>query len=93
MRRFDIEITPHSRCWRNRIPEVDGLIRAGSRDQAEMMARGHIAVSIGARIAEVAVRVVPCVTDSTNRSRVAACAPAKPKLDGCVAPITNNLPR
>ena len=56
VRCFDIEITPHGRCWRIRIPEIDGLIKAGSRDQAEMLAREHIAVSIAARIAEVAVR-------------------------------------
>jgi hypothetical protein len=58
LRRFDIDITPHGRCWRIRISEIDELIKAGSRDQAEMLAREHIAVSIGTRIAEVAVRVV-----------------------------------
>ena len=58
VRCFDIEIAPESRCWRVHIPEIDGLIKAGSRDEAEMMAREHIAVTIGAPIAEVAVQVV-----------------------------------
>jgi len=58
MRCFDIEIAQKRRCWTIHIPEINGRIKAPSRDEVEMMAREHIAVSIGAPIAEIAVQVV-----------------------------------
>ena len=61
LRQADIDdgATPGKRrCWTIHIPEINGRIKAPSRDEVEMMAREHIAVSIGAPIAEIAVQVV-----------------------------------
>ena len=58
VRYFAIEITPQARCCRVHIPEIDGGLKIRSRGDAEMMAREHIAVNIGAPIAEIAVYVV-----------------------------------
>ena len=55
---FDIEITRHGSWWMVQIPDIDGLTKTRRRDDAEMTAREHIAVTIDAPIAEVAVRVV-----------------------------------
>ena len=40
-----------------RIPEIDVLAKVSRREEAEMTAREHIAVSIGVPIADVAVQV------------------------------------
>jgi hypothetical protein len=41
-----------------RIPEIDVLAKVSRREEAEMTAREHIAVSIGVPSADVAVQVV-----------------------------------
>jgi hypothetical protein len=58
MRCFDIEITRDGARWRVYIPEIDGLTKARHRGEAEMIAREHIALSLGKPIAEVAVQVL-----------------------------------
>jgi hypothetical protein len=58
VRCFAIHITPQARCWTVHIPQIDGRIKAPSLGDAEMTAREHIAVSIGAPIAEIAVHLV-----------------------------------
>jgi hypothetical protein len=58
VRCFDIEVTAGRRQCSIRIPELNESITAGYRDDLEMAAREQIAVSIGAAISAVAVRVI-----------------------------------
>lgn len=58
MRCFDIDVTRHGSGWRIWIPEIDAVTKVRRREDAELMAREQIAVSINAPIVEVAVRVV-----------------------------------
>ena len=57
-RHFDIEITHDGAWWSVQIPEIDAVTKVRRREDAELMAREHIAVTIYAPIAEVDVRVV-----------------------------------
>jgi hypothetical protein len=55
---FDIDVSRYGSLWMIRIPEIDVLAKVSRREEAEMTAREHIAVSIGVPIADVAVQVV-----------------------------------
>lgn len=55
--RFTIEIEATRHGYRIRIPELDQVVTAASRDDAEMTAREHIAVSIGTAISRIAVHI------------------------------------
>jgi hypothetical protein len=58
IRSFDVEITRTGTWWKIQIPEIGGWTKTRRREDAEMIAREHIAVIIGTPIADVAVRVV-----------------------------------
>ncbi len=55
--RFTIEIEPKRHGYRVRIHELDQIVTAVSREEAEMTAREHIAVNIGIAISRIAVHV------------------------------------
>jgi hypothetical protein len=55
---FDVEITCLDGWWQIRVPEIGGMTKVRRRDHAEMTAREYIAVSIGAPIREIAVRLI-----------------------------------
>lgn len=57
--RFTIEIEPTRHGYRVRIAELEQVVTAVSRDEAEMTAREYIAVSIGTEISRIAVHVTP----------------------------------
>lgn len=57
--RFTIEVEPSRHGYRVRIPELDQVVTAVSRDDAAMTAREYIAVSIGTAISRIAVHVTP----------------------------------
>jgi phosphate transport system protein len=65
IRSFDVEITRAGTWWKIQIPEIGGWTKTRRREDADMIAREHIAVIIGAPIADVAVRVV---NGSSSRS-------------------------
>ncbi|OBG43740.1 hypothetical protein A5670_12695 [Mycolicibacterium fortuitum] len=54
---FTIEIQPKRHGYRVRIHELDQIVTAVSREEAEMTAREHIAVNIGIAISRIAVHV------------------------------------
>ncbi|MEV0669204.1 hypothetical protein [Mycobacterium sp. NPDC050441] len=58
-RRFAIEIEPSRQGCRVRIPELDQVVTAVSRAEAEMTAREHIAVHVGTPISQIAVHATP----------------------------------
>lgn len=58
MRCFDIVIGRAGSLWRIHIPEIDACTHVARCEDAEMVAREHIAAIIDFPIAEVAVRVV-----------------------------------
>ncbi|NOR00337.1 hypothetical protein HGK72_09725 [Mycolicibacterium fortuitum] len=53
--RFTIEVEPTRHGYRVRIPELDQVVTAVSRDDAAMTAREYIAVSIGIAISRISV--------------------------------------
>ncbi|TMS52401.1 hypothetical protein [Mycobacterium sp. DBP42] len=57
--RFTVEIEPTRHGYRVRVLELDQVVTAVSRDEAEMTAREYIAVSIGMAISRIAVHVSP----------------------------------
>lgn len=57
--RFTIQVEPTRHGYRVRIPELDQVVTAVSRDEVAMTAREFIAVSIGTAISRIAVQVVP----------------------------------
>ena len=67
VRCFDIEIVRHGSWWRVHIPEINNVAKARNRGEAEMMARQHVALSVGTPIAEVAVRVLVLGAHSDSR--------------------------
>lgn len=57
--RFSIAIEPTRHGYRIQIPELDQVVTAVRREDAELTARESIAVSIGAAISRIAVHVTP----------------------------------
>ena len=57
IRSFDVAVAYEDGIWRVQIPELDVTTTVRRRADAEMTAREHIAISIGAPIREIAVRL------------------------------------
>jgi len=54
---YGATVTREGRWWMVAIPEIDGLTQARRIDEAELMARELIAVSLGVALEEIAVTV------------------------------------
>lgn len=53
---FDITVTREGNWWMVAIPELDGLTQARTEDEAPLMAREYIAVTLGVPVDQVEVR-------------------------------------
>ncbi|WP_191282820.1 HicB family toxin-antitoxin system [Pseudolysinimonas yzui] len=66
MTAYRVEVTRDGKWWMVAIPEVDGLTQARRLEEAPLMARDYIAVSLDVPIEEVDVAVAVIDVDGIN---------------------------